>query len=71
MGLRFLLIYFIFLFIAKHTSIYEVGVLSNNISAVAVVGIIWVYRLLVYVTLPIIIILFVIKFFSKKTHPKK
>ncbi len=57
--LRFLLLYFIFLFIAKHSSVYESGLIPKNLfTTVIAVGLI-LYRFLVLCFVPVIAILWI------------
>jgi len=71
MGLRFLFIYLIFLAIAKYTTIYETGVLSNNVLSIFVIAVIWIYRFLSYTIVPIIFFFFVVKIVYEKVTLRK
>lgn len=67
-AIRTIVVYLVFLLSAKYfTTIYEMGIFSNNIVSIIVIAIVWLYRFLTYAIIPAIIFLFLVEKFSKKT----
>ena len=58
---RFFLIYLVFYLIARYSNIYETGLLTQGLINIIVIGIILIYRFLLFAVAPAILLLWVIK----------
>ena len=64
--LRFLLIYWIFLLIAKHSSVFNTGMVPEDKWTVLVVSIVVIFRFLCIAFVPGILVLWIFELFSRK-----
>lgn len=59
--MRFAVIYLTVYFIARYSNIYEVGLLTQTPVNIVLVGIILIYRFLLFAVVPAILLLWIIK----------